>query len=288
MKNGNNHRRAQEFAATLKKLREESGFKTAYAFFHDSGGKAVFGFSYRMYLAMESGHKIPPFKAVPVLIHCLHMVALSEPAMKLVSAWLTRKLGASAFDLLLKPLLKEPLPPPQSPFQKVLHRSLSDQKKFVTPQEVEVIARNRANYLCWMLMSNDSGKWEPVGLSKQLGISRAAARAALEELCATKLLKRVSGNACKCPFAGYAYEYPRINISEAAKRIRKIQDEIMQDGQEIYLRRAILRADLTELANYMPLLSLNITAVQAYGTTKHTDTTAFFNIETRIVKILDT
>ena len=275
-----------EFSKTLKKLLEEAGFRTAYSFFHDNGGRAVFCFSYRMYLAMEDGHKLPPFKAMPLIVHGLRLVALSEPATRLVSAWLAQKLGADAFKLLLEPLLKEPPPPSiSSPLHKVIKKSLSDRKVYITPEQASVLAKNKANYLCWLSLSNDSGKWKPAALAKKLGISRAAAENALSEFHRARLLKRTSDGAYRCPFTGLGVEYPRPNVSEAVKRLRKLQNELVESGEEVYQRRGILRADFTEFANYIPMLALTISAVVPYAVTKSAKHTALFSVESRVVKI---
>ena len=82
------------FSDTLNKLRRESGFPTAYRFFHDNGGDKVLGMCYRKYLMMEQGRILPLFKHLRGFIFGLRLVTGSLPMPEiLLRAWLKTMSG---------------------------------------------------------------------------------------------------------------------------------------------------------------------------------------------------
>ncbi len=276
------------FSAILRKYREEAGFKTAYAFYNNNGGKDIFRFSYRLYLAMEDGRRLPAFKYLPVLLHGLRLVPLTAEASQLISAWLEQKLGKDSFTYLLKPLLKDPPQPSiASPLHRALERSLAGKKAYLTPEQMDAISGSKANFLCWTALSNDTGQWTPEKLGNNLKLAASEVKTALNRLAAAKLVKKTSSGSYKCPLAGEMIEFPRQNVVRSAKKLRDLRNELISGGEEIYSRRGILRAETADFFRYFPLLSLNLSTAQTYAVTEKKQKTAIFAVECKVVKIRD-
>jgi hypothetical protein len=286
------------FSSTLSKLRKEAGFKTAYQFFHNNGGKPVFKVSYRMYLLIEQGKLRPPFKNLNIYIHALHFGLQSYSAMELVTAWLKTTLGEDDFEYLLGPFIRIPDKPSISPpFHKVINKLLVQKKFYINPEQMRVIVKNKATALCWTALSHDTGIWTDKTLAAELGLSASAAEKALRELGEVKLLKRLKNLAYTCPMAGSMIEYPLMiacprdtrtsDTHNLHKRFRALRREMISSGKVFYRRQGIIRASSMELANFYPLLSLNVSTAQAYAITKKQKDSALFAVECKVVKIRD-
>src|SRR5256885_1987642 len=53
------HSAREDFSRALAAWREEKGYASGWAFFHQNGGKKVFDFSYNTYIRIESGLRLP-------------------------------------------------------------------------------------------------------------------------------------------------------------------------------------------------------------------------------------
>lgn len=276
------------FSETLKKYRREAGFPSAYSFYHDNGGKTVFRFSYRMYLLIEQGKMLPPHRSIPVFLHTLRLIYGTHSAIKLTLAWIRVRFGEEIYKQLLEPLLKE-LPPPSisSPLHRVIQKSLSGEKIYITPEQLEVMAKNKSHYLCWLALSNDTAKWTAPQLAKEINISAAAASSALKDLAKVKLIRELSPGKYKCHLTGSMMEFPRPGVSKTAKEFKQLREALIAGGEELYSRRGLLRADTDEFMNFLPLMALNLSAAHAYGVTRKTPKSAIFGVEIRAVRIRD-
>ena len=58
------------FSDVLTQLRKDSGFATAYSFYHDNGGAPVLKVSYRKYLMMEQGEDPAGFRQAAAAFFC--------------------------------------------------------------------------------------------------------------------------------------------------------------------------------------------------------------------------
>ena len=276
------------FSEMLKKFRREAGFPSAYRFYYDNGGKAVFRFSYRMYLLIEQGKMLPSHKTIPVFLHNLRLLYGTHSAIILTRAWIRLRFGEDIFKQLLEPLLKD-LPPlsVSSPLHRVIQKQLAGEKYYVSHEQLEILAKNKDHYLCWLALSNDTGKWTAAQLGKKISIGTAAAARALKDLAKVKLIKELSPGTYRCHLAGAMLELPRPNVSKTARKLRQMRESLFAEGEELYSRRGTLRADTDEFMNFIPLMALNLSAAQAYGITKGTGNSAIFGVEIRAVKIRD-
>ena len=115
------------FAKTLKKHREEAGFSTAYQFFHKNGGEGYLKTSYRMYLHIEHGKFLPPFKDLPLYMYALHIMPGTSSGINFLTAWFKAAYGEEAFGTLLAPILiKSPEESVASPLHKAIDKLLMD------------------------------------------------------------------------------------------------------------------------------------------------------------------
>jgi len=277
------------FSAALTRSRKEAGFATAYRFYHDNGGKPVLKISYRMYLMMEQGKRLPAFENLAMIIYALRLVPGSHSATLIILSFLKTLLGESGFTHLLEPLLK-PLPgnPISSPLHKVISRSLTQAKYHITPKQLGVIAKDKYTYHCWLAMSNDDDKWTAEALAARINRPEPGVRSAFKDLTAAGLLKRAPDGTYKCPMAGAMVEFPHGNtVLETQQRLQALSSELADSGKLVYLRKGTFRASHTELTNFFPLMSLNISAAHTYAITKKAEKSALFEIEGRIVKICD-
>lgn len=279
------------FSETLVRLRKKAGFKTAYSFFHDNGGKGLLKVSYRMYLLIEQGKLMPPFESMGVYTYALRLVPGSYSAMEFVTAWLKTTLGEPGFKEILEPFLK--LPQKQSvssPLHKVAKNLLDQRKFYINPAQLRVIAKNAENYLCWTFFQNDTSAWLPKDMSLEMGVSAAIAERAMRELAAVKLLKRMKNGLYKCPLADSTMvEYPHgSNLApEIRKKFQEFSEQLVSSGKPVFMVRGVLRASLTELSNCFPLLELNAATAATYAVTKKQKDSAIFAVECKVSKIRD-
>lgn len=278
------------FSETLTKLRKAAGFKTAYSFFYDNGGKSVFKISYRMYLFIEQGKRLPPFKNIGTYIFALRLAPRSYCAMELTAAWLKTTLGEDDFTQGLAPFLRLPTGESiSSPLHKTAERLLTQKKFYITPEQLKAIVKSGATSLCWTALSHDTGAWTAKALAEQMDLSLAVAKKTINELAAVKLLKRLKDGTYKCPLAGAMVEYPHgSNLApEIRNKFQALFGEMISSGEPLFIRRGVLRAALPEFSNCFPLLALNVSTAETYALTKKQKNSALFAVECKVTKIRD-
>ena len=268
-------------------MRKEAGFATAYSFYHDNGGAPVLKVSYRNYLSMEQGKILPTFGRLSRIIFGLRFISKSAPANTLVVAWLKTMAGEEAYGNLLEPIISVKAVSGLSPLHKAMARSLSEKKFFITRERAEVVYANRTNYMCFMALGNDTAEWDPEDLAKKLGLNKQAMKKSLCAMEAVKLVKRLSNGNYVCPLATSHVEFPTLRTAPLCDKAHERMAELVASGKTIYFRRGVIRADLMDLRNFLPLMDLNITTSLTYSITKRTDQSALFAIEGRVIKLMD-
>ena len=68
----------------LVQLSKEAGFPTAYRFYHDNGGAAGLKISYRNYLLIEQGKKLPALGRLVTFTWALRLISKTPTANALV------------------------------------------------------------------------------------------------------------------------------------------------------------------------------------------------------------
>ncbi|MCM2267301.1 MAG: hypothetical protein NDI60_05925 [Elusimicrobiales bacterium] len=243
-----------------------------------------------MYLLIEQGRLLPPFRNLGIYIHALRLVVKSSSAMQLVSAWLRATLGDEPFRDMLEPFLNvPPVHAVASPLNKTVKKLLSKKKFFISPEQMAVIVSNRATWLCWNALLNDTAAWSSAALARKMGVSCALARLAFRKLAEAKLIKRQKDGTYKCLMAGAMLEYPQGNLIPDAilRKFQEFGESASAAGEKIFMRRGLLRASALEFHNCFPLLELNLETAAAYGITQKQRDSALFSVSCDVVKIRD-
>lgn len=276
------------FSDTLIKLRRESGFPTAYRFFHDNGGDKVLGMCYRKYLMMEQGRILPLFKHLRGFIFGLRLVGNSAPAKELVRAWLKTMSGEELYAEILEPMLAEkPAVLTMSPAQRALKSAIAGRKFYMTLEQMDAISASPGNHICYQVLSNDNGVWTAEKLAEAAGVTKAEAGRIIKSFLSLKLLRR-SGKGYKCPLAGAQVESPqKLASPELFERLGKRHDEMIAAGKRVWFRRGIVRADADTLRDFFQLMSVNLSSVSAYTVKDKTPKSALFAVEAKAVKLRD-
>jgi len=278
------------FSQSLIRLRKEAGFHTAYKFYHNNGGKSVMLMSYREYLLLEQGKRMPDARRLQRLICCLRIIVKSGQANELVIAWLKTIVGEEIFGDILEPILYMKTETcGSSPLHKAVNRALTWKKHYITPEQLQVIYKNRDNYLCFLAMTNDEGAWSAETIGERLGLEKSAAARSMRELERIKILKKTKRGFYKCPLANAMLELPQPDTHTAAffDKVKEYQENLITSGKTKFFIRGIIRADSAALSHFFPLMRLNISTVQTYNITNKTDKSALFAIEGKVVKLRD-
>ncbi|MBI5745329.1 MAG: hypothetical protein HY952_12370 [Elusimicrobia bacterium] len=277
------------FSETLILARKSSGFKTAYKFYYGNGGEAALGMTYRQYLLIEQGKSLPPFERFRILLHALRLIPNAGPANELVISWLKTMAGQPAFAEILAPLLylKENFPG-KSPLEDAVGRSLTAKRTFITPKQLEVIAENYSTYLCYLLVSKDSGTWTDKDIAERLGIEREETRRGLNSLVTAKLLRRTAAGKFKCTDAAMMRDLPQSNINLGLfTKLREYQDKALKSGKQMFSMRGFVRADVVDFYNYFHLMRSSLSSAEAYNITEGTQKSAIFCVEGKVTKLMD-
>lgn len=278
------------FSETLKRLRREAGFPTAYRFYHNNGGAMGLKLSYRKYLAMEQGKILPVFERLCSLISGLKVLRLSETGNELVLSWLKTMAGEEAYESLLAPILSVKQGTGSfSTMQKAVKHALSGKKYHLSVAQFNVISETRDNYLCFTALVNDDSRWSPEELSKFMELTPAVAAKAMEALAKVKILKKHSGGRYSCPLCGKMIEYPHVDMlgPDKFRKLSEYLGELTEKGRTVWARIGTVRADYDALGDFLQLMQLNISTADSYAITRRTGRSGLFAIKGSVVKIRD-
>ena len=195
------------FGPALARLRRDAGFATAYAFYHRSGGRRVFPFTFQYYLKIEGGRSVPRPAWVPGLIASLRVAPSDGAYRRLVTDYLKDLCGSpEAYAALIGPLAAAP---PAEPAAPGVIRKLMYQRAYpLSVTQLEALAASEAVYWAFEYLSNTEEALTPVELGERVGLPAKALAAALGKLAALRLVKRASAGRFKCPLVGRRLLYP--------------------------------------------------------------------------------
>lgn len=279
------------FSRMLVQLRKDAGFPTAYRFYHASGGAAGLKMSYRNFLLIEQGKKLPMLDKLGTLIALLRVPAKSTEANALTAAWLKTMAGEERFAQLIEPLLAAGGGEArgQTPVQKALKKAINAKRYPLTARQIEVIYSTPDVYLCHLAMTNDTGTWPVKEFAARLKLKEAAARRALKALAAAKLVKEIKKDVYRCPLAKVLLEYPLPETlsPELRAKIPDYYGKLEATGKREMRTVMVIRADEAEFRNYMSIADDNITAAATYTITESTPRSALFLVEGKVTKLRD-
>ncbi|MFC1522172.1 hypothetical protein ACFL6Y_07165 [Elusimicrobiota bacterium] len=278
------------FSKTLMGLRKEAGFKTAYQFYYNNGGKEVFKIAYRNYLKIERGVNFPLLQRLRLFITLLRIPPGSSHANELITAWFGTCLSEGDFKTLILPLISNksgalgPLP-----MQETVRRVLTDKIHYITPEQMEVFMGSLENYWCHTVLQYDKRSWKAENLAKELHMKPAAIKKALKNLVKTGTVKETRKNVFKGTLAGkilqFPSHYPPQKSMALVERQKKYVKAISKRSVPVFIQTRILRADKMAFRNFLPYLSNNITAANAYAINEKTDNSAFYYVEGRVTRL---
>lgn len=278
------------FSKMLVRLRKNAGCATAYRFYHDTGGKAGLKMSYRNYLLIEQGRKLPMFEKLGTFIWALRLIGKCAEANAFVSAWLQTMAGAENFKALIEPLLAaKPDRPGLSPMQQAMKKSIASGNYYLTLEQTKVIYANHDNYLCNLAISNDTGAWAKKELAARLKLTEARTEKALRALAGVKLAKEVKKGVYKCPADSMQREHPHLDSlpPELRKKMSDYDRQLEATGQGLFVCQTIIRADESDFRNFLPIMEVDIATSLTYSITEKTERSALFMVEGKITKLRD-
>ncbi len=267
----------------------ESGFPTAYRFYHDNGGAPVLKISYRKYLLIEQGKNLPEALRLPKLLVALRLPQNTPAATELVTAWLETMAGEEVYADLIKPLLTQVPVPAIAPMGQALRRSIAAKKYHMTEAQVLATLASFETYKCSIVLENDDGAWTKERLAKTLRIKKAEAQKALKDFAAAELAKEVKKGIYRSRIAGQMVEYPPLLAlrPEVREKVRSYIKRLEQESHPEYSAMGLFRGDSLAFKGYYPLLKSTIEASHAYSTMKKTSNSAAFFVIGRVLKMWD-
>ncbi|MDA8129880.1 MAG: hypothetical protein M0011_00090 [Elusimicrobia bacterium] len=278
------------FSDTLQELRKASGFSTAYRFFHDNGGQAALGFTYRQYMLMESG-VLPEAGKLGRLIPALRLIPLTPPANRLVTAWLRTRAGEAVYDQLVAPILPaKTKDAQQAPMHGLVRAMMRERVYYLTHEQFEASLADYPTYICYTAITADTGLWTAASLAEALDLKKGEVEAALKRLASVGIAKKVKQGVYRCPFSDRMIQCPQLN-TVSPELLKKVNEYItrLAASAETRLREGFfVRADRHQfMGHFPPLLRFAIEASYGYTVREKSPSTAIFYAEGRIVQVRD-
>jgi DNA-binding Lrp family transcriptional regulator len=271
-------------------LRKNAGFPTAYKFYHDNGGQAGLKISYRNYLLIEQGKKLPMFERLGTFTWALRLLSKTAKANELVAAWLKTMAGEENYKQLIEPLLAfKPEVTGFSPMQKAMKKAIDASKYPLSVKQLQAVFAAPDNYLAYLAITHDSGAWPKKDLAARLKFKEAAVGKAMKALVRVKLVKEIKPGVYKCPLAGAVLEYPVLNSlpQDLQKKIYEYSEKLQAGGLQTFLCQTVIRVDELDFKSYLPIAEANISASSSYAITEKTEHSALVMVEGKITKLRD-
>ncbi len=269
------------FSEALKKFRTGAGFRTAYRFYHDSGGGPVLTMTYGKYLRMEQGGILPVPERLQKLIAALRLDAKGPQAYELITAWLKTMAGEDAYAHVLAPVLSARS---RTPTQV----STCQGKYCLTTGQLRIMLSGFDTYKCALILNSDAGAWSAAGLAVALKIKKPAAERALKLLVKAKLARGAGKGLYRSLLSGKTLEYPWMPAGHPLKeKLDGYAAKLETSGSCIYLRSGIIRADAEKLRDFYPFLEANLSSARGCAVADKTERSAVFSVTGEVLRLLD-
>jgi hypothetical protein len=276
------------FAEVLRRLRQEAGFHTAYAFYHKNGGKRTFPFTYAYYAKLERGEGLPRGKWLDLLLSMLRIRPTQAAKREFILAFLSDLVGDNdAFNSLVSPLLK---PSPDQPSEKkVIKRLLSGQAYHLSPKQLSATLSTSPAYWVFNCVINNARAMTEEELTAVTGFSKIEIKNAVAKLSKEKLLKKGRGGRHSSPLACRYIVYPR-GYKGYESDLRKLEHHLesmgKSKGEEILKMGTLIRTRRDSVAETSRTIVDALEAVSADSVYEAEAGTGLFSVETRIRKLL--
>lgn len=278
------------FSKRLAKARREAGFKSAYQFYHDNGGRRHFPFTYVHYLRLEKGGALPRPEWLQRLLLALRLSPGAAGCRDFFLDYLKDMLGGQeTFDLVLNPLLGPHAGPAAPAGTEAVRWMKSQHAIHLTPEQFKVLAGDEAAYWCSEVLCNDGGTWSAEELAKTLGLGVKDVRAGLARLKAAGLARRTASGRFSSRSAGKLYTFPgRLQgMGPALKRVQAFWERMRRRrGQDVVERVELVRAESAFIRRYAASLAETLDAANAGASHGKGEDTGFYLVEAGIRKLL--
>lgn len=203
------------FSRTLARLRQEAGFPTAYAFYHRSGGRHSFPFTFAHYRQLERGKHLPRPQWLPALMDLLRLPPTSARRRGIVIDFLRALFVTEEnYEFLVAPLMRESV---QRGCEKPASNVRAKKRPCrLTPKQCKAVVANAAAYWTFKCLANDHGTWRAEDLAETIGLPEDQIEAGLRSLASHKLAKRDAAgryrDALFGPRRAFPCAFPRVSL----------------------------------------------------------------------------
>lgn len=195
------------FGPALARLRRDGGFPTSYAFYHRSGGRRVFPFTFQYYLKIESGRSVPRPDWVPVIISALRVPPSDADYRALVTDYLKDLCGSEeAYEALIGPLAVAQTAAPAAPA--LIRKLMYSQAYTLSVAQLEALAASETTFWTFEYLCNTDVALDAGTLAERLGYPEKAVAAALKGLAALKLVRKTNGGRYRGILVARRFLYP--------------------------------------------------------------------------------
>jgi hypothetical protein len=268
-------------------MRQETGFHSAYAFYHDNGGRRVFPFSYPYYSRIEHGRALPRPAWLPVLLASLRMPPAVGNYRDFVVAYLRDIFGDDdLFEDMVAPWIRPPQELPVT--KKAARRLMGAQSHNISLEQFDAILSSPAAFWCFLCLTKSREPMSLEDLMKTTELPAAQIQTGLRKLAAEKLAKRAAGGRFFSPLWEHYSIFPRHGKGHE-ERIRtfcKYIDQVAERrGKDLMTRRAIVRAEEADMLGITQILHETMDAVHASAVNDKGHRTKLYTVETRLREV---
>jgi hypothetical protein len=278
---------ANHFASLLRKLRLENGFRSGYAFYHDNGGRRVFPFTYTYYAKIEQGKALPRSSWLPILLSSLRMPPSAANYREFVLAYLRDVFGNdSLFDDMVIPWLKPADPVPVQ--KKTVRRLIGNLTRNMSPEEFNAVVSSPASMWCFLCLTKSREPMSEEQLAERTDLPLPQVKAGLRALAARKLVKRSPDRRYLSPMRNQYNIFPRIPGKcdpPMEKLVDYIEEAYRRKGSEIVNRRAVVRAEESDMIGVAQSLNEDIDTALGCAVEESGQKTSLFVVESRLRRL---
>lgn len=276
------------FGATLSRLRQESGFPTAYSFYHRNGGRKVFPFTFPHYRKIERGLSLPRPEWIPVFLSCLRLLPASRDTRELAKDYLRDAVGnTDVFRDLFEPLFA---PEPAVPAgQKVVRRLYTAQAVHLSVEQERLISSSQVRFWAFHCLSSSRTAVALSRLAPAVGASLQEARRAAEDLVAARLVRRSGRDRYVCPFSAAnvisPYRYP--GWEEDRRRVEGFIDAMGGPSGKLLDMHFMARLDAAGQSELSRLLAEAVEKGSAFATVDPGAGTALVHVRSSVRRLFE-
>lgn len=280
--------KGKHFGAVLARLRDEQGFKSAYAFYKNRGGQRGLRLTFANYLALEKGRSLPQGPRLEGILDALGYEPGSPPARELIYAYLTDLFGSEKLLAGLgKPGGPDPAPSSWQLAEAATRQALHQRSIQLNLDQYKVLAQDRAAYFCHVVLCNTKDWMTKAGLAKQSGESPAKVAKALKALSEVGMAE-LKGDKAQSPLAGKYVVPPAVTPATAsiyAALMNHRQDWLRKAPAPAFTRYLLLRAKEGKMQEYLQHLGDAVSMSALYGDVKPGDDSHIYWVEGKVVKL---